>query len=882
LKVLQRLSVDLRNYAPNNAMSIRPVFGRSASGGTFIYAVTDMTDPHIPSADTTQQRNFAPPFFRGFTAFRTDTLRPPFTALPIAQDTAQRLTVGPQVALSTPSITTDAGDIKVLLPSYPSNFPAQDITQKLQFGIESDVTPPGNSTNPNQAYLIDVELGSSQTGDDFFQLDSVLFHLNQRPAFRPLHIQLNRNNTSDKVILLAEEYPVSESPLSSPPALYLLDQTFIDSLKELGGASPALAALLRDEYLVELLPQRKFSFTPQQGQVINGHSWSIAVGDVDGISPLATNVRGYPRNNANEIVVTQSTPNQEVAGNRLSILRFRTDLKIPSPYNSQDTLSFFDTVVSVPMPGWVAAVTDFDGDFSDYERDEIFVVNKNDLYVLRLRDYASPGFIGSERAVFDTLYHKNFAQEIIRSVRIVDMEGDQLNDILVTTERQTYLLGRVNIGDLEVTIPARSSQTDPAQRFCDGATATFEWRNIIGGIDTVNIYFQPYLNNAPVGSRVTLALKYPNRTDSTTPELIQYEVNVEPSLISGLGRLIVESDEVPEISDSSAIVEFGRTFVEISDFTQATYRVGETVQVTGISQCVDAVGLEWQIYNSTTSEWRQVFPLQRITDVTNGTFSFDFTFPCDRQFDYLCAEPVADSSFFFRVIGYTDRDVLLRDTSEYGLQLLPNEFTVTVDTPVAASPQRFIRWDPDEIPISTNPSVFSPCNTIFMTLSLDSGRTFERLTVLDSAAIATRFYLWNPPPELPDSVIFRLCCEQAGCIIGQAAINFARPKYVNIVAPNPFDPLTQDATKRGALPGVNVIYTVPTDINVTISIYDQSNRLVAQPVVSQLRLQNTTYSDSWDGFLSSGEVAPNGMYYLVLESENGDREVYPVYVASGY
>ena len=93
-------------------------------------------------------------------------------------------------------------------------------------------------------------------------------------------------------------------------------------------------------------------------------------------------------------------------------------------------------------------------------------------------------------------------------------------------------------------------------------------------------------------------------------------------------------------------------------------------------------------------------------------------------------------------------------------------------------------------------------------------------------------------------------------------------KYIKMVSPNPFAPPSEIA---------EVIYSVPEETNVTVRIYDQANRLVAEPVSNERRLPNIAYCDKWDGTTQRG-IAVNGVYYFSIELANGTREVYRVFV----
>jgi len=124
------------------------------------------------------------------------------------------------------------------------------------------------------------------------------------------------------------------------------------------------------------------------------------------------------------------------------------------------------------------------------------------------------------------------------------------------------------------------------------------------------------------------------------------------------------------------------------------------------------------------------------------------------------------------------------------------------------------------------------------------------------------------PLNLRDSAaILRLCCAN-GCIRTDTLIRNIKVRYISLVSPNPFAPPDELA---------QIIYSVPEQTNVTVRIYDQANKLVAEPVTNEPRLTGIAYCDHWDGMTRKG-IAANGMYYVSIELSNGTREVYPLFV----
>src|SRR5690606_28991691 len=114
------------------------------------------------------------------------------------------------------------------------------------------------------------------------------------------------------------------------------------------------------------------------------HYWSVAVGNVDGISSNEE-LPYYPNNPGREIIVTQSSRDFAVANSRISVLKYIGNESIPKTSPPNRFLSPFDTICTQRINGWIAAVNDLDG--ASDQKDEILVVNNSQIMLLQLRDY---------------------------------------------------------------------------------------------------------------------------------------------------------------------------------------------------------------------------------------------------------------------------------------------------------------------------------------------------------------------------------------------------------------------------------------------------------------------------------------------------------------
>ncbi len=157
------------------------------------------------------------------------------------------------------------------------------------------------------------------------------------------------------------------------------------------------------------------------------------------------------------------------------------------------------------------------------------------------------------------------------------------------------------------------------------------------------------------------------------------------------------------------------------------------------------------------------------------------------------------------------------------------------------------------------------CENISISISTDNGLNFGEIANVSST---NGQYIWNVPLNLPEEIILRFCCENSCIRTDTLFVNFM-PKYINIAAPNPFNPMNEM---------LEVTYALPVDADVTIKILDEANRLVAVPVQGVPRKAGVAYCDYWNGIRADGTWCVNGLYYLSLELSNGAKEIYPIYI----
>jgi hypothetical protein len=800
VRVLKRLAVDLRDYDPNYFASITPVFGKRAGGETVVFATVNMSDPAAPDPNPV-----LPPYFRGFTMFNTGSVVSTFPLPDVGDDIDYRVTVGPEVDFNQPSFTNLGGGRTGVALSC-------SLSPSLDVQIENPVTFPTFGDRP---YLMTFDVTGSQVSEEIPATDisSRTDPVGSRPRIKSYYLNIRDANPSvqDSVfILVAEEYDGVDS--SNGTARLHLYNSFGDALT--------------------------FPGDPIEPQFLGGkdHHWSVAVGNVDGASANEW-LPYYPNNPGREIIVTQSSREFAVAGSKLYVLRYYSNSDVPKPSPPNSILFPFDTLCSHRINGWVAAVNDLDG-ASDL-KEEIILVDGSKIMIVRMNDYDSYNFrIGRP---FDTVYTRRFDNQTISSVAVSDLEGDGLNDVVVTTHDSTYVIGSL-ITDIISMIEPVQQMTPPAE-YCAGDTLTIRWENLMRGQKLVDIYFAPTQNGVPTGERILIEEAYPNDLDTN-----EYDYLVDLPVLGSEGMFVVASKYYPtSIYDRTAIMRFEMPLVSIDPLAGNAYRAGDEIEITGNASCVDSVAIEYS-YDQQT--WQRVSSAGIDPD---GTFAVSGEAPCPDFFE--CLSEDADSILHFQVVSFRADYADTSDTVP--VRILPARFPVEFDTCLTACPTKLFEWDTKDMKFA--------CDTVSMSVSIDGGRSYS---YVGSVPADEGSILWQVPTTLPDSVTLRFCCENS-CIRIDTVLKEYKPEYISIIAPNPFKP---------PLETMEIIYEVPEETNVTIRIFDQNNRLVAEPVASQPRSPGYAYCDRWNGRIHNGGLAANGMYYLIMELSNGQKQIYPVYI----
>ena len=418
LKLIRRLAVSLGDFAPNTFASVTPFYARAERSTSqrrpwYIYVQVNMTRPEIQFGNKT-------PFFRGIGMFSMNEFDSPLALFDASDEKQFRFYAGPEVSAYPPSVdqTFVSGRMEDAV-IFPSFYPSLSIQNSVPTGIDSTIV-----TFANTPYVAGIRV------------------IEERPSFAIRPYFINSTLTSGAIRPIIRMIPFTftdvENEIEVEKKFYIVSEEYLGRDTSIGKSKLHLFQEVPNFNFIEPITFPNSEIIPFAGD--SNHLWSIGIGNVDGTDktnefPAGNGPKFFPFNPGNEIVVTQSSKDFVVAQSKISVLRYRTDEVMKAvplqPFRK------FDTIASARISGWLASINDLDGQPDGKE--EIILVDGSELKVLRLRDYKSKEFLSGDP--FQVVYKKNFPFEQIRSVSIADLEGDGLNDIIVTTTKQTYALG---------------------------------------------------------------------------------------------------------------------------------------------------------------------------------------------------------------------------------------------------------------------------------------------------------------------------------------------------------------------------------------------------------------------------------------------------------
>jgi hypothetical protein len=747
VKVLQRMAIDMRRYAPNVHASIKPVFGRQNGGNISIYATINSNRPNV---DETMSGQILPEaiYLRGFTQFDANR---EFDNYPFS-DIGDKANVNrgeflPQVNKGNVSTADIAGSIITLLPSYP--------TPGFDFQLNNNLT---NFTVGNVPSVMGFNLSGTDINSAGLGVDGIFVDGSYTGGTRPM----------------MENYWVRlYDPLSGGFGDFILMAEQYTGLRGSNGQSRLqLFDFQGDDYATGNL-------NGSEGPPIVGgenHGWSVAAGNIDG-DAANEQLPFFPNNPGDEIIVTQSTKDAAFPSSKLMVLRLNLAGDVPKPSPPNTTLFAFDTVFTQQISGWVAAVNDLDAEPDGKE--EILMADNSRIMVLRAKDYNDLGFRRGHR--LDTLLIRDFEGETISHASISDMDGDGKNDIIVTTFERTYVIGAPLSSVLSFVSPPPTDVTS----ICVGDSVDIEWRNIIQSSAALDLGFiETDQAGLPIDTFM-LATDIPNPTENVIyPYLID-------TLISGKnGNFIIFSPSAPDkISALSGLVNIQSSG---SDYTLSQsaetgengdyYRIGEQILITSPALCIDSLGAE---ISADGTEWYSA----GISPVDPGMTEYTFVgqLPCLPLFDLT--DQIMEEEVLIRSIS--SRGGFRFESLPQTINLRPQYAPVAVDTALDACPSKKITW---------NYTGFSDASDSLAVL-VSAGTGYSQV---GTAGVTDGSFVWHVPLDVPESVDIRVSTMD-GCIAFDTTLGNARPTFIQAVAPNPFDPYQGMASIVYSVPETAVV-----------------------------------------------------------------------------
>ncbi|MGI6370528.1 MAG: VCBS repeat-containing protein [Ignavibacteria bacterium] len=808
--ILRRIALNLKSdYLPNVSASLKPIYARKRianeynnNPGYAIYATVNMSKPTISNSNTSGRA-----FYRGLATFNLHDANIGYPLPDESDEYYNRMHIGPQVSFAQPSISNfQDTDNAILLPCLPTATSNNEIVE---------------NTFPNEAYILCYDITDEANSEKFIY--SLTEEVDTRPRIRNYYLELNDAG--------AEEEGVQE---------YFLMTTEYNGIEGAEGSRgrPGLFLYSSDGTQLYDLDDIDRSAHPFFGT--KDHYWSVATGNVDGRSSNEW-LPCYPNNPGNEIIVTQSTRDFAYPASKLMVLRYRTGIPVPKASPPGENLRHLDTICTGTIKGWVAAVNDLDGKDG---KDEIVIVGGTDLKVLRMRDYTSVEFRSGNH--FDTVFTYTFPNQTITATAISDVDGDGLNDIIVTTNEGLYVLGTpltrtIAIKELKETNPD-GYQID----YCFGDTLNITWTNIIEGNNSVDIYLKLYKDGKVMSpdSLIILEKDYPNSNDTMT-----YRIVIDTNFAGLEGQIIVRSTLNPyKNADTTAYLKFNRPQINFNSGDFNVIYSGENINVQGNAICADSVGL---LYSFDGIEWTEIGKTH--IDSLTGRFELITQMPCLAQL-FSCDILKGDTTILGKIIY--KKNLLVDSSDVFPMTIKPARLPIIIEPCQTVCPSRTITW---KIPEGQD-----SLSNLIVLLSEDLGESFIQV---GSVPITNEKYIWNVPTNMKDTILLRFCGTET-CLRTDTLIWNYKPHYIKTVAPNPMK-VPQE---------VEIVYVINEDVKVKMHIINQANKIVRVLVNNEERKAGFAYCERWNGRLNDQTIVANGMYYVYLELSNGATEVYPIFV----
>ena len=549
--------------------------------------------------------------------------------------------------------------------------------------------------------------------------------------------------------------------------------------------------------------------------IFDNKGWTIVAADLDGSDSNSPTADLF-RNKGAEVVGAFSLPGDpDIEANRLFLFRWNSQ-----PPDRQDGRRFW-MFASHPFSGRLMAGGDLVSD--TFGRQELVVANGSQLAILQLRPYNDLLFGRApneqQRRPFVVLDTMTFDSRIVSAV-IADLEGDGLNDIVVTTEMATYAIGRPPAQPFGV--------VTVSDTICVGEAGFIRWNRRVGDGDSgTNIIIR--------GSSDSTTLRQPAGLGDTI-------VIAPGKLQPGRYRVIIQDPVLPALVDSSrSIVVRPQSIARLGIAKGDTiYTVGSTVDVRGVLvSCAEDIQLQ---YSYDRTGWTRA--AGGISQV-GPRVSAETILVCPPQVACGAAEQM---KVYFRLADSAGLVTSPVDSLVLHIPAIPINAT-----PGTGSLSR--RW------LITWPKEEFSCQRLRITLEADG--TSAGSTIVDRSVGS---YDLEIPIGISGEITVRLCCESITetCQFGKATIFAEEADESNYIAPNPFDP-------ERDVDGARILYSLGKVGAVTITIYDASRAVVRRLVESEEQEPGFHGESFWDGRNERGEIVANGTYICVIESSSGER-----------
>jgi hypothetical protein len=541
--------------------------------------------------------------------------------------------------------------------------------------------------------------------------------------------------------------------------------------------------------------------------------WSIVAADVDGSDNSEPREPDLIPNKGDEIVgALRRSDGSDIDTNRLYL--FRWNFPVPQGIGQEFSFHMF---ASFPFSGRLMASGDLVSD--PQGRQEIIVANGNTLRILQLRAYSDPAFSTQplSRKPFRIVDEITFDSRIVSAV-IADLEGDGLNDIVVTTDSATYAIGRppaLPFGLVTV-----------SDTVCVSEPASIRWHRRAGdGEEGTRII----LRGASRDTTIDLAS---NSGDSLT---------IAPGALQpGRYRVIIQDPLLPALVDSSRTITVRAQSIGSLGIVPTEGIVGSTVEITNVPvSCAEGFQLQYS-YDQTAWTRAAGGPSQ------NGAYvSATTTLVCPPQVACGLADRLM---VYFRLVDASG--VITSPVDSILLRIPPIPINVTPGVE-SVTRKRRITWEKTD---------FS-CPTLRISLEAPGVATWSQTV----DRIGGQYDL-DVPVQFSGEITLRICCDKPAqaCEYGKATILTEEADESNYIAPNPFDP-ERDPD------GARILYSLTKAGSVTVTIYDASRAIVRRLLQTEEQEPGFHGELFWDGRNERREIVANGTYICVIESDSGAR-----------